>query len=45
MAMLWTKQIMLGRRSLAQVPRLLLDAVREQLAQMGVQAQEEGDGV
>lgn len=35
MAMLWAQQIMLGKKTFAQVPRLLKDAVREILIDSG----------
>lgn len=35
MAMLWTQQIMLGKKTYAQVPRLLKDKVREVLIDSG----------
>ena len=35
MAMLWTQQILLGRRTYAQVPRLLKEQVRELLIDSG----------
>ena len=36
MAMLWAQQIMLGKRTFDQVPRLLRDQVRELLTDSGV---------
>lgn len=36
MAMLWAQQIMLGKKSFAQVPRLLKEQVREILIDSGV---------
>ena len=35
MAMLWAQQIMLGKKTYAQVPRLLKDKVREVLIDSG----------
>ena len=35
MAMLWAQQIMLGKKTFAQVPRLLKEAVREILIDSG----------
>lgn len=35
MAMLWTNQILLGKKAFADVPRLLKDAVRELLIDSG----------
>ena len=35
MAMLWAQQIMLGKKTFSQVPRLLKDAVREILIDSG----------
>lgn len=35
MAMLWAQSIMLGKKTFAQVPRLLKDAVREILIDSG----------
>lgn len=35
MAMLWAQQIMLGKKTFAQVPRLLKDKVREVLIDSG----------
>lgn len=35
MAMLWAQQIMLGKKTFAQVPRLLKDKVREILVDSG----------
>lgn len=35
MAMLWAQQIMLGKKTFAQVPRLLKEAVREILVDSG----------
>lgn len=35
MAMLWCQQIMLGKKTFAQVPRLLKEAVRELLIDSG----------
>ena len=35
MAMLWAQQIMLGKKTFAQVPRLLRDKVREILIDSG----------
>lgn len=35
MAMLWAQQIMLGKKTYAQVPRLLKDKVREILVDSG----------
>lgn len=35
MAMLWAQQIMLGKKTFAQVPRLLRDKVREILVDSG----------
>lgn len=37
MAMLWTQQIMLGKKNFAQVPRLLKEEVREILIDSGVE--------
>lgn len=37
MAMLWAQQIMLGKRTFAQVPRLLKDKVRELLTDSGME--------
>ena len=37
MAMLWAQQIMLGKKTFAQVPRLLKDKVREILIDSGVE--------
>ena len=36
MAMLWTQQIMLGKKTYAQVPRLLKDKVKEILEDSGM---------
>ena len=36
MAMLWAQQIMLGKRTFDQVPKLLRDKVRELLEDSGV---------
>jgi hypothetical protein len=36
MAMLWAQQIMLGKKTFAQVPRLLKDQVRELLLDSGM---------
>lgn len=36
MAMLWAQQIMLGKKTFAQVPRLLKDQVRELLIDSGM---------
>lgn len=36
MAMLWAQQIMLGKKTYAQVPRLLKDKVRELLIDSGM---------
>lgn len=36
MAMLWAQQIMLGKKTFAQVPRLLKDKVRELLEDSGM---------
>lgn len=43
-AMLWTQQIMLGKKTYAQVPRLLKDKVKEILIDSGMEelASEEG---
>ena len=35
MAMLWAQQIMLGKKTFAQVPKLLRDKVRELLVDSG----------
>ena len=35
MAMIWTQQIMLGKKTFAQVPRLLKEKVREVLIDSG----------
>lgn len=37
MAMLWAQQIILGKRTFAQVPRLLKDKVREILMDSGME--------
>lgn len=37
MAMIWAQQIMLGKRTFAQVPRLLKDKVREILIDSGME--------
>lgn len=37
MAMLWAQQIMLGKKTFAQVPRLLKDKVREILIDSGME--------
>lgn len=37
MAMLWAQQIMLGKKTFAQVPRLLKDQVREILCDSGME--------
>ena len=37
MAMLWAQQIMLGKKTYAQVPRLLKDKVREILIDSGME--------
>ena len=37
MAMLWAQQIMLGKKTFAQVPRLLKDKVREILMDSGME--------
>lgn len=37
MAMLWAQQIMLGKKTFAQVPRLLRDKVREILIDSGME--------
>lgn len=37
MAMLWAQQIMLGKKTYAQVPRLLKDKVREILIDSGTE--------
>lgn len=37
MAMLWTQKIMYGKRTFAQVPRLLKDQVREILIESGME--------
>ena len=37
MAMLWAQQIMLGKKTFAQVPRLLRDQVREILIDSGME--------
>lgn len=37
MAMLWAQQIMLGKKTYAQVPRLLKDKVREILVDSGME--------
>lgn len=44
MAMLWAQQIMLGKKTYAQVPRLLKDKVKEILIDSGMEelASEEG---
>ena len=36
MAMLWAQQIMMGKKTFAQVPKLLKDQVRELLEDSGV---------
>ncbi|MBR2896491.1 MAG: hypothetical protein IKC04_01195 [Oscillospiraceae bacterium] len=36
MAMLWAQQIMLGKKTFAQVPRLLKDQVKELLVDSGM---------
>ena len=38
MAMLWAQQIMLGKKTYAQVPRLLKDKVKEVLIDSGCEA-------
>lgn len=45
MAMLWAQQIMLGKKTFAQVPRLLKEKVREILIDSGMEelAQEENE--
>lgn len=37
MAMLWAQQIMLGKKTFAQVPRLLKEKVREILIDSGIE--------
>lgn len=37
MAMLWAQQIMLGKKTFAQVPRLLKDQVKEILIDSGME--------
>lgn len=37
MAMLWAQQIMLGKKTYAQVPRLLKDSVKEILIDSGME--------
>lgn len=37
MAMLWAQQIMLGKKTYAQVPRLLKDKVREIMVDSGME--------
>ena len=37
MAMLWAQQIMLGKKTYAQVPRLLKDKVKEVLVDSGME--------
>lgn len=37
MAMLWAQQIMLGKKTFAQVPRLLKDKVKEILIDSGME--------
>ena len=37
MAMLWAQQIMLGKKTYAQVPRLLKDTVKEVLIDSGAE--------
>lgn len=37
MAMIWAQQIMLGKKTFAQVPRLLKDKVREILTDSGME--------
>lgn len=37
MAMLWAQQIMLGKKTFAQVPRLLKDKVKEVLIDSGME--------
>ena len=37
MAMLWAQQIMLGKKTFAQVPRLLKEQVREILVDSGME--------
>lgn len=37
MAMLWAQQIMLGKKTYAQVPRLLKEAVKEILTDSGME--------
>lgn len=37
MAMLWAQQIMLGKKTFAQVPRLLREKVREILVDSGME--------
>ena len=37
MAMIWAQQIMLGKKTFAQVPRLLKDKVREILIDSGME--------
>lgn len=37
MAMLWAQQIMLGKKSFEQVPRLLRDQVKELLTDSGME--------
>lgn len=45
MAMLWAHKIMLGKKTFADVPRLLKDQVREILIESGVEELiEEDDG-
>ena len=42
MAMLWTQQIMFGKKTFAQVPRLLKEQVREILIDSGMESLVEG---
>lgn len=44
MAMLWAQKIMLGKKTFAQVPRLLREQVREILVESGYESLTE-DGV
>lgn len=37
MAMLWAQKIMLGKKTFAEVPRLLKDQVREILSESGME--------
>ena len=45
MAMLWAQQIMLGKRTFADVPRLLKDKVKEILMDSSMEITEIGKGV